>query len=42
LLHNRIGEIIWANLSPSHSMWALLAVELVVALVALAIMAAVV
>jgi hypothetical protein len=41
LLHNRIGKIIAASLTVSHSAWASLAVELTVALAAAAIIAAV-
>ncbi len=40
LLHNRIGKIIAASLSTSHSAWATLAVQLGVALIASAIIAA--
>jgi peptidoglycan/LPS O-acetylase OafA/YrhL len=40
LLHNRIGKIISASLSTTHSAWATLAVELAIALVGAAIIAA--
>ena len=40
LLHARIGKIMGANLSVSHSAWTILAVELVVALAVSAIIAA--
>jgi peptidoglycan/LPS O-acetylase OafA/YrhL len=42
LLHNRIGKIIAANLSASHSAWASLSMELAFSLTAAAIIAAVI